>query len=160
MQKSKTWRESQPAEVDSSRKFKDCPAAIVFHEPKMRTFVRKYDSICEPSARKCPASRFARAKQQMRTLVQKCGSRHETSCRNPCARDTERKRHRKAALREWPMQVGIHSMLRPPLIEKGSKTQRMFAFPVTVMYAIIIQHDRQDVAGRLFEIVGNSKLLF
>ena len=136
------------------------PAAIVFHEPKMRTLVRKYDWICEPSARKCPASRFASAKQQVRTLMQKCGAKHETSCRNTCVRESERKRHRKAALRAWPMQVGIHSMWRPPLIEKGSKTRRMFAFPVTVMYAIIIQHDRQDVAGRLFENVKNSKLLF
>ena len=57
------------------------------------------------------------------------------------------------------MQVGTHSMLRPPLIEKGSKIQLISDVPVAVMYALIIQHDRQDVAGRLFENVKNSKLL-
>ena len=58
------------------------------------------------------------------------------------------------------MQVGTQTMWRPPPIEKRTKTRWMFAFSVEVMYAIIIQHDRQDVAGRLFENVKNSKLLF
>ena len=58
------------------------------------------------------------------------------------------------------MQVGTHSMLRPPLIEKRTHSQWMSAVPVAVMYAFIIQHDRQDVAGRLFENVNISKLLF
>ena len=58
------------------------------------------------------------------------------------------------------MQVGTHSMLRQPLIEKRTHSRWVPDVPVAVMYAFIIQHDRQDVAGRLFEIVGNSKLLF
>ena len=57
------------------------------------------------------------------------------------------------------MQVGTHSMLRPPLIEKHTNYQWISAVPVAVMYAFIIQHDRQDVAGRLFDNVKNSKLL-
>ena len=57
------------------------------------------------------------------------------------------------------MQVGTHSMLRPPLIEKGSTILLISDVPVAVMHALIIQHDRQDVAGRLFENVKNPKLL-
>ena len=57
------------------------------------------------------------------------------------------------------MQVGIHSMLRPPLIEKRAHIKWISVVPVAVMYAFIIQHDRQDVAGRLFENVKNSELL-
>ena len=58
------------------------------------------------------------------------------------------------------MQVGIHSMWRPRLIEKGQTSRLILAFSATVMHATIIQHDGQDVAGRCFENVKICQLLF
>jgi len=67
---------------------------------------------------------------------------------------------RRTALGGWPMQVGIHSMWRPRLIENRWTSRLIFAFSATAVHATIIQHDGQDVAGRCFENVKICQLLF